>query len=132
VRLSAPAAHYRVKALERDGVISGYGARLSAAAIGAGLSGIVAVEIDGSLATIVAALEDIREIEACWSTAGVSDILLRVRSRDALAMERLLVRIREIPGVVRTRSTILLATQFSREADPVPLLAGAGTDPAKT
>jgi hypothetical protein len=33
-------------------------------------------------------------------------------------MERLLVRLRELVGVDRTRTTILLDTRFDRAADP--------------
>jgi hypothetical protein len=36
-------------------------------------------------------------------------------------MEHLLVRLRELPGVERTRTSILLDTQFEREPDPAAL-----------
>jgi hypothetical protein len=36
-------------------------------------------------------------------------------------MERLLVRLRELAGVERTRTTILLDTRFEREPDPAAL-----------
>lgn len=121
VRLSTPAVHHRVRQLERRGVITGYGARVSPGAIGLGLSGLVAVEIEGSLEKIVAAARAMPEVEACWSTAGTSDLLLKVRVGDPPAMERLLVRLRELVGVDRTRTTILLDTQFQREPDPAAL-----------
>ena len=44
VNLSTAAVHYRVKALERRGVIRGYAARIDPVAVGLGLSGLVAVE----------------------------------------------------------------------------------------
>ena len=49
VSLSTPAVHHRVRQLERRGVITGYGARVSPGAIGLGLSGIVAVETEWSI-----------------------------------------------------------------------------------
>ena len=121
VKLSTPAVHHRVRQLERRGVITGYGARVSPGAIGLGLSGLVAVETEGSLDSIVAAVRAMPEVEACWSTAGTSDLLLKVRVGDPPAMERLLVRLRELVGVDRTRTTILLDTQFEREPDPAAL-----------
>jgi Lrp/AsnC family transcriptional regulator, leucine-responsive regulatory protein len=121
VRLSTPAVHRRVRELERRGVITGYGARVSPGAIGLGLSGLVAVETEGSLDAIVEALRAMPEVEACWSTAGTSDLFLKVRASDPPAMERLLVRLRGLGGVGRTRTTILLATRFEREPDPAAL-----------
>jgi Lrp/AsnC family leucine-responsive transcriptional regulator len=121
VKLSTPAVHQRVRRLEARGVITGYGARVSHAAIGLGLSGLVAVETGGRLDAIVEAVAAMPEVEACWSTAGTSDLLLKVRAGDPPAMERLLVRLRELAGVERTRTTILLDTQFEREPDPAAL-----------
>jgi Lrp/AsnC family leucine-responsive transcriptional regulator len=125
VSLSTPAVHHRVRQLERRGVITGYGARVSPGAIGLGLSGLVAVETAGSLEQIVGAVRPMPEVEACWSTAGTSDLLLKVRVGDPPALEHLLVRLRELPGVDRTRTTILLDTQFEREPDPAALGAPA-------
>ena len=130
VNLSTPAVHHRVRRLEARGVITGYGARVSPAAIGLGLSGIVAVETEGSMEAIIAAVRAMPEVEACWSTAGTSDLLLKVRVGDPPAMEHLLVRLRELVGVDRTRTTILLDTQFEREPDPAALGVAEGASPA--
>jgi Lrp/AsnC family transcriptional regulator, leucine-responsive regulatory protein len=129
INLSTAAVHYRVRALERRGVITGYGARVDPVALGGALSGIVALEISGSLDAIEGELHAFPEIEACWSTAGTSDLLLKVRVPDAAAMERLLVRVRDLPGVERTRTSVLLATRFERPPDPAALaeLASGGT-----
>ena len=121
VKLSTPPVHHRVRQLERRGVITGYGARVSPAAIGLGLSGLVAVESAGRLGEIVRAVRAMPEVESCWSSAGTSDLILKVRVGDPPAMERLLVRLRELPGVERTRTSILLDTQFEREPDPAAL-----------
>lgn len=118
VNLSTPAVHSRVKALERAGVIRGYAARIDPLALGLGLSAMVAVDTVHRLDAVVDTLEGFPEVETCWSAAGTTDLLLRVRVADAPALERLLVRIREIEGVDRTRSTVLLATRFEREPDP--------------
>ena len=118
VKLSTPAVHRRVRALEERGVITGYSARLDLTSLGGGLQALVAVETAGTLDEIVHELEALPEVEACWSTAGTSDLLLRVRTGGPVSMERLLVRLRELVGVDRTRTTILLDTRFDRGADP--------------
>jgi Lrp/AsnC family transcriptional regulator, leucine-responsive regulatory protein len=66
VNLSTPAVHHRVRKLEGEGVITGYGARVDPGAIGLGLSGIVAVETEGTLGSIVVAVRAMPEVEACW------------------------------------------------------------------
>lgn len=122
VNLSTAAVHHRVRMLEQRGIISGYGARLSATAIGPGIEALVAIETRADLDDVVSRLARFPEVEVCWTTAGTSDLLCRVRTADAAAMERLLVGVRQVPGVVRTRTTVLLATRFEREPDPVVLL----------
>lgn len=120
VNLSTPAVHHRVRVLEERGVITGYRAQIDPNVLGLGLSALVAVDALGGVAldSIVEEIEKIPEVETCWSTAGTTDLILRVRTADAAALERLLVRVRSLPGVGRTRSTILLATRFTREPDP--------------
>lgn len=127
VNLSTPAAHRRVKALEERGVITGYTARVDSASLGLGLSALVAIEAVGSLDALVADFARLPDVEACWSTAGSSDLLLKVRASSPVTLERLLVRIRETAGVDRTRTTVLLDTRFERETDPAVLLA-SGAD----
>ncbi len=124
VSLSTPAAHRRVKALEERGVITGYSARIDTASLGGGLLALVAIEAVGGFDHLVAEFERIPEVEACWSTAGTSDLLLKVRAATPVALERLLLRIRETAGVDRTRTTILLDTRIDRATDPAVLLKG--------
>ena len=122
VKLSTPAAHRRVKALEERGVIIGYSARIDTASLGTGLLALVAVEAVGGFDALIGELKRIPEVEACWSTAGTSDLLLKVRASGPVALERLLLRIRESAGVARTRTTILLDTRFERGTDPAVLM----------
>ena len=124
VNLSTPAAHRRVKALEQQGVIAGYTVRVDLAALGGGLSALVAIEAAGSLDAIVTEVERVPGVEACWTTAGTSDLLLKVRAPGPVMLERLLVQLRALPGVERTRTTVLLDARFEREVDPAVLLDG--------
>lgn len=125
VSLSTPAVHRRVRILEQRGVIAGFSVRVGSAALGNGLLAMVAIDVKSSLDDLIANLQAMREIEACWTTAGTADILLKVRTASPDAMERLLMRIRALPGVERTRATMLLATRFDREPDPAVLLRAA-------
>ncbi len=122
VNLSTPAAHRRVKVLEERGVIAGYSARVDLAPLGGSLLALVAIETQGSLDALAHELERIPEVEACWTTAGTSDLLIKVRAANPVTLERLLMRIREQANVDRTRTTVLLDTRFEREVDPSVLI----------
>lgn len=122
VKLSTPAVHRRVKLLEKRGIITGYSARVDLAELGVGLQALVAIETAGSLDAVAHDLERFPEVEACWTTAGTSDLLIKVRASTPMTLERLLVRIREQLDVDRTRTTVLLDTRFEREVDPAALL----------
>ena len=56
-------------------------------------------------------LRDIREIEACYSVAGVESYILKVRTSTPGALEDLLARIRTVASV-STRTTVVLSTPW--------------------
>ena len=114
VGLSAPSVHERVRRLERTGVLRGYHADVDPKAVGLGVSALVGimqregVEQD-ELAT---RLEAVPEVEDCWLVAGDEAFVVRVRVADVDALEHTLGVLRRVPGVGRTRTTIVLSTRF--------------------
>lgn len=120
--LSAPAAADRVHRLEQRGIIRGYAALVDAEAAGYPLTAFVAVRFDrpdrrAAFLKRVAALPEIAE---CHHVAGDDDYLLKVRCRDTADLDRFLVEsLKAIPGVVRTRTTIVLST--AKESVAVPI-----------
>jgi len=120
--LSAPSAAERVHRLEQRGVIRGYAALIDAEAAGYPLLAFVAVVLDrperrGAFLKRVATLAEIAE---CHHVAGEDDYLLKVRCRSTLDLDRFLVEsLKSTPGVVRTRTTIVLST--AKESVAVPI-----------
>ena len=57
-------------------------------------------------------------MEEVHSVAGDTSILLKVRTANSAALEGLLARIYDVPGVVTTRSYIVLSSQLERPAQP--------------
>jgi Lrp/AsnC family leucine-responsive transcriptional regulator len=114
VGLSAPSVHERVRKLEREGVLRGSGVRLDPKAVGLGVSALVSltqregVEAD----TIVAELERMPEIEDLWFVAGEETFVAKVRVADLDDLDRSLRTLRHVPGIVRTRTTVVLSTCF--------------------
>lgn len=114
VGLSGPSVADRVRRLEQSGVIAGYHAALSPTALGLGVVALVSIEqtFDGDQDQIGAALEELPEIEDCWFVAGNASFVVKVRVSDIDALEGLLGRLRRVPGVGPTHTTVVLSTKW--------------------
>ncbi len=114
VGLSAPSVADRVKRLEQLGVITGYHATVAPIALGLGVVALVGIEQtdDGEQDAIAAALRGVPEVEDCWFVAGDQSFVLKVRVADVDALEQSLGRLRKIPGIARTRTTVVLSTRW--------------------
>ena len=116
VHLSAPAVYERVRRLESSGVILGHTVLIDPDAIGLPFCAFVRIATHGgySCADITTTLAQRPEIEECHSIAGEDNLLIKTRTPNPKALERLLATIREIPGVAKTLTTVVLETRFER------------------
>jgi len=120
--LSAPAAAERVRKLEERGVIKSYAALVDPDVVGCGLAAFVAVTLErpehrGPFLAKVAATPEILE---CHHTAGDEDYLLKIRCAGPRHLERLVSEeLKALPGLVRTRTTVVLSTV--KETPRLPL-----------
>jgi len=119
VHLAASSVFERVKRMEREGVINGYGARLDPTRLERGVTAFVSIATRAASADIVPRLARLPELEDCYSIAGSDSLMLKVRTGTTQELESLLERIRGTLGVERTRTTIALDTYF--EHRPLPL-----------
>lgn len=113
LKLSAPSTAERVKRLEEKGIIKGYSARLDYAALGYFITSFVAVTLGHPKhrPVFLKRIEEASEIEECHHIAGEDDYLLKVRCRTTKHLDAFLNEtLKTIPGVVRTRTTIVLAS----------------------
>jgi Lrp/AsnC family leucine-responsive transcriptional regulator len=111
--LSTSAVHQRVKRLEERGLILGYGATVDHAAAGKPLTAFVSITpIDVSRPDdYPQLLEEVTEIESCWSVAGEESYILKVRVGTPGELEELLAVVRA-KAHVSTRTTIVLSTPY--------------------
>lgn len=86
VNLSATPATLRLRRLEQEGVIHGYHARLSPAALGQALLVFVTVQLkstdEASLVAFNRAIKPVPQVLECHMVGGGFDYLLKVRVRD--------------------------------------------------
>lgn len=117
VGLSPSSVHDRVRKLEQAGVIRGYRAIVDPEAIGLFVTALIAVSpLDASQPDdLPERVQEFREIEDCFSVAGESNYVLKVRTRTTEGLEELIRRLREKAGV-HTRTTVVLSTPFERRA----------------
>ncbi len=113
VGLSPSSVHDRVRKLEGAGVIRGYRAIVDPEAIGLYVTALVAVTpLDPTQPDdLPERVEEFREVEDCYSVAGESNYVLKVRTRTTRHLEELIRRLRE-KGQVQTRTTVVLSTSF--------------------
>ncbi len=119
VGLSPPAAHERVKRLRRSGAIKRVAALVDPEAVGKSLLAFIHVDTTGWGKTpALMAIEEHPEVEEIHSVAGDTCMLLKVRTENTHALEHLLARLYDTPGVKATRSYVVLSTYLERPAQP--------------
>ncbi|MEU4092281.1 Lrp/AsnC family transcriptional regulator [Streptomyces sp. NPDC026673] len=119
----------RLDRLERDGVITGYGPRLSPGALGYQVLAFVHLEVtQGHLDDAGEALAAVPEIIEAFSITGGGDLLTRVVARDAAHLEDVIQRLIQVPGVVRTRTEVALRERVPQRM--LPLVREVGREAA--
>ena len=119
IGLSAPAVHERVKRMRRAGAIRRTSVLIDPLAVGKPLLAFIHVDVRGWCKTPAQlAIADLPEVEEAHNVAGDTSVLLKVRTESPHALEGLLARLYDVPGVVTTRSYIVLSTQMERTVQP--------------
>lgn len=116
VGLKPPAVHDRVKRLEARGVVRRYAAELDAGRVGYGLTAFVGAYCtpDLEFEKFMQAVRTFHEIIEMHSVAGEETFMFKVFTRSTAHLDEFLIRLKRVPGVARTRTTVVLATPFER------------------
>ena len=117
VGLSPPAVHERVKRLKASGAIQRTVAVLNGPKIGKALLAFVHVDTNGwGKSPPLMRLSDFPEVEEIHSATGDTCLIMKVRVASSEALEGLLSRIYDVPGVRGTRTYVALSTHLERTA----------------
>ena len=116
VGLKPPAVHDRVKRLEARGHIRGYSAQLDNKRLGLELVAFVSCYTtpDAKYDEFTKNLSDMPEICEVHSVAGEESFVCKVMTRSTQHLDELLSRLKVLPGMARTKTTIVLSTPFER------------------
>ena len=125
VNLKPPAVHDRVKRLESRGFVRSYSAQLDARRVGYALTAFIGAYCAPNLDydAFTQAVQAFPEILEIHSVAGDETYVLKVVTRSTAHLDEVLTRLKRVPGVARTRTTIVLSTPFERGGLPVEALA---------
>lgn len=124
IHLSPTPTLRRVKALEAEGVITGYQAKLDRQKAGLGLTVLVGVKVDGHRDANAVAIQDafrtMPEVISCHLVSGSFDFLLETVFPDIAWYERFLLgRLLKLPMVRDVQSIFVIRTV--KEGAPLPL-----------
>jgi Lrp/AsnC family leucine-responsive transcriptional regulator len=111
--LSSPSTAERVHRLEEKGIIKGYHAAINLRLLGYHLLSFVAVCLTHPKyrQSFVTSINQYAEVEECHHIAGEDDYLLKVRCFNTEHLDDFLNnRLKQIPGISRTRTTVALST----------------------
>lgn len=123
MRLSATAVARRQRSLEDEGIIVGYRAHLSQAALGLGVTVIVRMALDSqseeALSAFEAAVGLCPSVLRCFLMSGADDYLLTVIARDVEDFEHVhKTQLSRLPHVARIQSSFALRQILDRPILP--------------
>lgn len=119
--LSGPSVAERVRKLEERGAIQGYSARIAPDALGLGLTAIVAVSLAGPeyRESFLAGIGRLPGVVECHHVAGDDDYVLKAHVAGTAGLEAFVSEgLKALPGIARTRTTVVLSTPLDRPLSP--------------
>jgi len=123
LELSAPATAERVRRLEERGVVRSYAALVDPEAVGCGLTAFISVTLERPehRAPFLQRIRELPEVQECHHVTGDDDYLLKVRCSSTRHLEQVISdRLKSLPGILRTRTTIVLSTTKETPILPLP------------
>lgn len=111
LRVSRATVQNRISKLEETGVIVGYTVRLKPEAESHRIRAWMCIAVEGNKApAVLQALRGEPNVHTLHSTNGRWDIVTELRADTLEQFDRVLGRIRLIPGIASTETSILLST----------------------
>jgi DNA-binding Lrp family transcriptional regulator len=110
VHISRSAANSRVQKLVAAGVIKGFTTRVDRKSLGLNVTAIVIVRVGSTpWPEIAARLAELPYVESVLAVSGDIDLIVTVNASDHDHLSEVILReIHELPGVVSTRSHVIL------------------------
>jgi DNA-binding Lrp family transcriptional regulator len=117
LNISRANAYTRVERLQAEGVITGFAATVDPERYGYGLAAYVYLKVtQHSWKTVRTQIMDTPEVEHAALVSGENDLVLLVRTRDAVSLRELVLdRLQAMPDVLSTQ-TVLIFDELPRRS----------------
>lgn len=113
--LSRTTVQAKIERLERDGVIAGYGVRLSDDFEGGQIKAHVLITLAAkALGRVTQELQSIAHVRSVHSVSGSFDMIAIVAAASISELDMVIDKIGDIDGVEKTLSSIILSTRINR------------------
>lgn len=118
VNLSVSAVGERVKKLEASGAVSRYVAIIDGSFFHKELTAIMFISLEnpGYMESFLSFVQSENDILECFYIAGNYDYVLKIVTRSPSALEKLLNKIKSVPGIIKTYTNVVLATCKNNES----------------
>lgn len=120
VELAPSSVHDRLRRLQREGVIRKWTIDVAPEALGLTVLAFVGVRASRPCAELVEPLAQIGEIEEYHSVAGPLSFLVKLRASSTEHLLEIIERLRQIPSIEATETTVVLKTYLERGPRPTP------------
>ena len=110
IHLVPSAALKRLRRLEESGIIRGYSCRIDHSKIGLNMNVLISVitaEKVGNI-EIGSKLAELPDVLDVFDVAGNTSYIIRAVVKDTSGLNDLIIRLGNIPGVVRTQTTLIM------------------------
>jgi DNA-binding Lrp family transcriptional regulator len=115
LRLARSTVHERIRRLERDGVIRGYGVLLGSDPYENHTQAVILLALaQRQQRQVIDRIKLLPEIKLCATIGGEFDLILLAITPQLEDLDALLEEIQKIPGVERCRPLVLLAEKLNR------------------
>ncbi|HEX9069342.1 MAG TPA: Lrp/AsnC family transcriptional regulator [Ktedonobacterales bacterium] len=125
VGLAPSSVHDRLRRLRRDGVIRRWTIEVAPEALGLTMLAYIGVRASVPCSTLVEAITQMPEVEEFHSVAGQLSFIVKVRATSSEHLLALTERLRQIPGIEGTETTVVLKTHLERGPHIAPGRHGA-------
>ncbi len=107
----------RINALEKRGVIAGYGLKLNQEMFQPAVRAYVGLSVEARYAAgLMKCLQQLPEVETLCAVSGAIDYMLTLRCATTEVLDRLLDQIGALDGVRQTSTSIILSKRIDRGA----------------
>ena len=111
LRVSRGTIQNRIRRLEETGVIVGYTARVKPGVQAPRIRALMTIAIEGNNTEVVLqALRGDPHVQTLHTTNGRWDVVAEIHTDSLESFDQVLGRIRQIPGIASTETSLLLST----------------------